>query len=545
MEREVLECDILVVGAGIAGLSFCYRLAKLLKKENMFDKLSIVVLEKGESLGAHILSGAIIDPVGLKELEPEFLKLGFPYLSEVKEDKLYFLTRTKQIRFPYIPPYLKNDGFYICSLSEVVKWLGNLVEKEGINIFYGFAGFKPLFENGRLIGVQTQDKGIDKHWQPKANYTAGMIIKPKLTILAEGVRGSLTKDIIEYFKLSHNKNPQIYAVGIKEVWKAKTNISAGTVIDTLGFPLGFKIFGGGFLYTGKDNIVQVGLVTGLDYENPYLDPHRKFQEWKTHPLIRSFIEGGQLISYGAKAIPEGGILSIIKNYGNNFICIGDCAGFLNNKRLKGIHLAIKTGIIAAEVALEALKQNDFSEKILSKFWSSFENSWAYEELKKVRNFRQAFDKGMILGMLRTTFQDIFNGRDLWGYNLKSEDGYKKLKHIDSVEKIDSHISFEGHLTFNKLSDVYYSKTIHPEDQPAHLVITNPAICIDRCTKEYANPCQYFCPAAVYEIVEKENRKELFINFSNCIHCKTCDIMDPYQIIKWVPPPEGGPHYYLT
>ncbi len=559
MEREVLECDILVVGAGPAGLSFCYQLSKLLKKENMFDKVSIVVLEKAETLGTHILSGAIIDPIGLKELEPDFLKKGFPYLSEVKEDMFYFLTKTKKIKLPYIPSYLKNNGYYVCSLSEVVKWLGKLVESEGINIFYGFAGFKPLFENGNLVGIQTQDKGVDKSWRPKTNFTAGIIIKPKLTVLAEGVRGSLTKELTEYYKLSHNKNPQIYAIGVKEVWKSKNDVPRGLVIDTMGFPLDFKTFGGGFLYTGKDNIVQMGLVIGLDYENPYLDPHYKFQQWKTHPFIRSFIDGGQLISYGAKAIPEGGLLSIIKNYGNNFLIIGDSAGFLNNKRLKGVHLAIKTGIIAANVALDAIKHNDFSENTLSKFWSIFENSWAHEELKLARNFRQAFDKGILLGLARTLFQDIFKGTDLCAYNLTSEDGYKKMKYIDKVEKIDMSMPFDGQLTFNKLSDVYYAKTIHPEDQPSHLVILNPSICADRCTKEYGNPCQYFCPASVYEIVDayvspraseistppKENQKKLHINFSNCVHCKTCDIMDPYQIIKWIPPPQGGPNYYLT
>lgn len=542
--REILECDILVVGAGPAGLSFCYHLSKLLKKENLFDKTNIIVLEKSQTPGTHILSGAIIDPVSIKELMPDFINAGFPYLATVQKDLLYFLTQTKKFKIPYIPPYLANEGYYICSLSEVVKWLAKLVEAEGINIFYGFAGYKPIFENGKLTGIQTQDKGIDKLGNPKTNFTPGIIIKPKLTVIAEGVHGSLAKELIDYFKLSHNKNPQIYALGVKEVWKTKNQIESGIVIDTMGYPLDFKSFGGGFLYTAS-NIIQLGFVTGLDYENPLTDPHKNFQLWKNHPFIRKFIENAELISYGAKAIPDGGLLSIIKNFANNLLIIGDSAGFLNNKRLKGVHLAIKSAIIAAEVALLAIKQNNFSEKILSQFLTLFQNSWAYQELHKSRNFRQAFNKGFITGLLRTFFQDLFRGADPFGYNLSATDGYKKLKTINKIKKPPDTITFDNKITFNKLSSVYYAKTIHPENQPSHLIITNPSICMERCTTEYANPCLYFCPASVYEIIEKENKKELFINFSNCVHCKTCDISDPYQIIKWTPPPEGGPDYYLT
>jgi len=532
-ERDTLEVDALIVGAGPAGLAAAYRLRQLLKDA------SIAVLEKGKEIGAHILSGAVMDPRGLDELIPDWRSRDVPLVRPVDDDRVLFLTKTRKFTLPITPPPLRNHGNYILSLNKLVRWLGGEVERSGVDIFAGFAGAEPLMEGDRLVGVRTGDKGIGKDGTPKGNYEPGIDIRAKVTILAEGVRGSLTKQLVDQLALDKDRNPQVYAVGVKEVWDVpKQKLAPGWVFHTLGWPLRNEEFGGGFIYNMEGGRVSIGLVIGLDYPDPHVDPHERFQLFKTHPFVRDLLDGGTLHAYGAKAIPEGGYWAQPRSAFDGGLIVGDAAGFLNSMRLKGIHLALKSGMLAAEATAEALKADDVSAVRLRKFEQLVESSWIKEELWKVRNFHQGFEHGLVAGMFHTGLQMLTGGRGLRN-RYPNVAGHTRLTR--DGRPASAPMLFDGKLTFDKLTDVYNSGTAHDEDQPVHLVVMDPAICHPRCTNEYGNPCENFCPAAVYEMIDGR----LQINASNCVHCKTCDIMDPYQIINWVPPEGGGgPSYDL-
>lgn len=551
---EKIDVDVLFIGAGPAGLSGALRLAQLVSDHNqMADQkrpleITIAVIEKGKEVGAHTLSGAVLDPRALAELIPNFVQRGAPLDAAVREDHVWFLTERGRIELPIIPPPLKNHGNYIISLGRLVKWMASLAEAAGVDIFPEFPATELVFENGQVVGVRTGDRGLNKLGQPKPNYEPGVEIRAKVTVLAEGARGSLTKELVEKLRLDRGKNPQVYSIGIKELWEIpEGRISPGTVIHTLGFPLDSHTFGGGFLYAGSQNQVSVGLVVGLSYEDPTLDPHAEFQRWKTHDSIKAILEGGKLIRYGAKTLPEGGLYSIPRPYVGGALIVGDSAGFLNSQRLKGIHLAMKSGMVAAETIFQAFLANDFSEASLSDFERRLRQSWLYEELYRVRNFHQAMERGLWVGSILAGLQFISGGRGLKDPMLTVPGHMRMRKLTDQRAKINRRPpKYDGKLTFDKLSDVFYSGTSHEEDQPCHLRIADFDICHNRCPEEYGNPCQYFCPASVYEMVEATNgRKRLQINASNCVHCKTCDIMDPYQIITWVPPEGGGGPNYLN
>ena len=541
-QHDVLEIDALIVGGGPAGLAAAYHLRKLNKD------LSIAVVEKAKEIGAHIISGAVMDPRGINELMPDWKERGAPVEKPVEEDHVLFLTKNRKFALPLVPPPLQNHGNYIISLNKFIRWFGEQVEQSGVDIFAGFSGADLLIENDTVVGVRTGDKGIDKAGKQKANFEPGTDIRAKVTILAEGSRGSLTKHLIRKFHLDLESNPQVFAVGVKEVWDVpKETRTGGRVIHTMGWPLRSEEFGGGFIYNMVGGRVSIGFVIGLDYLDPHLDPHERFQEFKTHPYIKSILEGGTLHSYGAKTIPEGGYWALPQYYFNGGLIVGDAAGFLNAMRLKGIHLAFKTGQLAAEAAHEAIQANDVSAGRLKRFQELVEGSWVKADLWKVRNFHQAFEHGFFPGMLQTGLQMVTGGRGLHN-RYRNHPGHTRMRPLkkyypEAPPPVQP--AYDRKLTFDKLTDVFNSGTAHDEDQPCHLQILQPQICHPRCTQEYGNPCQFFCPAAVYEMVQNGNDRHLQINFSNCVHCKTCDIMDPYEIINWVTPEGGdGPGYEL-
>ena len=549
-ERETLEADVLIVGAGPAGLSCALHLANLIeqhtaaKKSPALSAENIYVLEKAREIGAHQLSGAIMDPRGLRELVADFEKSA-PLDTPVTSDAAYYFTATAAHKLPITPPPLANHGNYIVSLNKLAKWLGGLVEKKGINLFTQFAGRELLYEKNGIVGVITEDKGVDKNGKPKDNFTPGYELHAKVTVLAEGPRGSLTKDLVAHFKLD-GLNPQIYGIGIKELWEVQPGrIETGFVAHTLGWPFGSDLYGGGWIYGLRDNRVSIGTVVGLEYKNPLFDPHEAFQKFKTHPFVKKILEGGKLVRYGAKTVPYGGWYSMPRNEFDGGLIIGDSASLLNSQRLKGVHTAIKSGMLAAEAIYEALCAGDTSAAKLSAYRAKLEQSWLKDELWAVRNFHQGFQGGLWKGVVHAGFQFFTGGRGLID-PMRAKPGYEdyaKLNRDGSLVDQSTRFKGDGKLTFDRLTDVYHSGTRHDEDQPCHLVVLEPTICGDRCVREFGNPCQYFCPAAVYEMVIDKGAAKLKINAANCVHCKTCDIADPYQIIQWVPPEGGGgPNY---
>ena len=551
VERETLELDVVFVGAGPASLAGAYHLAQLINAHNESPpagaeplEVAIAVLEKGKEIGAHAISGAVLDPRALEELFPETWREA-PLEGEVVDEDVYFLTEKGSFGLPIIPPPLQNHGNFVVSLGRLLKWMAPQVEAAGVDIFTEFPASRVLVEDDRMIGVRTGDRGLDHDGKPKINFEPGIDIHTRVTVLGEGPRGTLTGQLEEQFDLTAGRNPQVYAIGIKEVWELpEGRVAPGSVVHTMGWPLDTSTYGGGFVYGMTDNQLIVGLVMGLDYRNPWLDPHGEFQRLKTHPRIRPMLDGGKMTHFGAKAIPESGWWAVPKLSGHGFLITGDSGGLLNSMRLKGIHLAMKSGMLAAETIFEGFLADDLGGGSLARYERKVEQSWIKQELWTARNFHQAFEGGLFAGMAQAGFGMVTGGRG-WGVSnrLASEPGYERMAKIsDPAAKRREPPVFDGELTFDKLADVYNSGTSHEEDQPVHLLVHDPSICVGRCAVEYGHPCERFCPAGVYEIVEDAEApsgKRLQINASNCVHCKTCDIMDPYQIITWVPPEGGG------
>ena len=550
-KRETLEIDVLIVGGGPAGMSAAIRLAQL-QQEKGGEPLAIAVLEKAREVGAHMLSGAVLDPSTLRRLVPDFVAKGAPLASEVRADRVYFLTKTGKLRFPIAPPPLQNHGNYIISLNRFVKWLGGLVEAAGIDIFTGFPAVEPLYDGDRIIGVRTGDRGIGKHGEQKSTFEAGVDIRAKVTILTDGARGNLTKAVVRRLALDEGRQPQLYAIGIKELWEIPAGrLPVGTVIHTMGYPLRMEEFGGAFIYAMPEGVTSVGFVSGLDYRDPMFDPHVTFQHFKRHPFVASLLEGGQMIRYGAKALPEGGWHTIPRTYADGVLIAGDAGGFMNSMRLKGIHLAMHTGMLAAETAFEAIGAGDVSAARLKRYADAIDSSEVRRELYPVRNVHQSFSYGLMAGVAYSGLSLVTGG---WWYRdpMPAHAGYERMAKLDAYydgNRPDSDsplrpAKIDRQLTFDRLTNVHYSGTRHAEDQPSHLIVHDADVCRTRCRTEYGNPCTRFCPANVYEMVDAgDGTKKLQINASNCVHCKTCDIMDPYQLIDWVPPEGGGGPQY--
>jgi len=528
-----MQYDVVIVGAGPAGLAAAIRIKQLAVET------SVCVLEKGSEVGAHILSGAVMDPIALSELIPDWKAKGAPLNTPVTEDRFLFLTEDSALRTPnfMLPGCFKNHGNYVVSLGNVTRWLGQQAEALGVEIFPGFAAQEILFEGNTVKGVATGDLGINKQNQKTPAYQPGMELHGKYTFFAEGCRGHLGRQLEEKFQL--RKTPQVYGLGLKELWEVKPEKhQAGLVIHTAGWPLDTDVYGGSFLYHQENNQIAVGFVVGLGYENPYLSPFEEFQRFKTHPAIRGFFEGGKRISYGARAIAAGGLQSLPEIVFPGGALLGDEAGFLNASRIKGSHGAIKSGMLAAEAAVEALKAGRAGDE-LAAYPAAFRSSWLYDELYKARNFKPWMSKGLYLGSLMVGIdQLLLRGRAPWTLRHGHADN-ETLKKKDQVTVIQ-YPKPDGKLTFDRLSSVFVSNTNHNEDQPAHLTLKDKTVPVTTNLAEYAGPEARYCPAAVYEFVDGPR---LQINAQNCVHCKTCDIKDPTQNIVWVAPEGGGgPNY---
>jgi len=541
--RDSMDYDLVIVGGGPAGLSAAIKAKQL---ANASDKeISVCILEKGSEIGAHILSGAVMDPRALTELIPDWKELGAPLNTAVTTDQFLFLTPDNAYQVPnwLLPHCFQNEGNYIVSLANVTRWLGEQAESLGVEIFPGFPAAEILYnEQGAVCGVITGSMGLDKEGNPTDQFQLGMELRAKYTLFAEGSRGHLGKQLIEKFALDSEADPQSYGIGIKELWEVEPAKSKpGLVVHTAGWPLESDTYGGSFLYHLGDNKVAVGLVVGLSYKNPYLSPFEEFQRYKLHPKIRETFEGGKRLAYGARALTAGGLNSLPKTVFPGGALIGDDAGFLNASRIKGSHAAIKTGMLAAEAAVAALADNRTND-ILSAYPNAFRSSWLHTELHQARNFKPWMSKGLYMGTLMVGIeQKLFGGNVPWTMHLHHSD-HECLEPADKHQPI-AYPKPDGKITFDRLSSVFISNTNHAENQPIHLTLKNASVPVDINLKTYAGPEQRYCPAGVYEFVEDDGKARLQINSQNCVHCKTCDIKDPTQNIVWVTPEGGGgPNY---
>ncbi len=538
-DRDVLPYDVVIVGAGPAGLTAGIRLRQLCL-ENDTD-LSVCIIEKGSEVGAHILSGAVLEPRTLNELLPDWKENGAPLNTPVENDKFVLLTEKSAIPLP-TPPQMVNHGNYIISLGNFCRWLAEQAEAIGVDIYPGFAGSEVLYEDGKVIGVATGDFGIGKDGKPTANFAPGVELQAQTTLFAEGCRGSLTKTLFEKFELRSDCDPQTFGIGIKELWEVDpTNHKQGQVWHSVGWPLDHKTYGGSFLYHLEDNQVAIGFVVGLDYQNPHLGPFEEFQKFKLHPAVRPILESGRRVSYGARALNEGGFQSIPKLTFPGGALIGDCAGFLNTPKIKGTHTSMKSGMLAAESTFAHLTSGADGE--MTSYSEALKNSWLWDELNRARNIRPGFRKGLWFGMANAAVDTwIFRGKAPW--TMHHHNDHESLKNKAKYKKIN-YPKPDGVISFDRNSSVYLSNTNHEENQPVHLTLKDSAVPIEINLEQYDAPEQRYCPAGVYEIVRDKNEEnpKLVINAQNCVHCKTCDIKDATQNINWVVPEGGGgPNY---
>ncbi len=540
VERESMEFDVVIVGAGPSGLATAIRLRQLCEEHG--TDLSVCIVEKGSEVGAHILSGAVLEPRTLDELLPDWRERGAPLNTPVTEDRFLFLTRSGAVRLP-TPPQMHNQGNYIISLGNLCRWLGAQAENLGVEIFPGFAAAEVLYdESGGVRGVATGDMGIGIDGNPKANFEPGVELIGRQTVFAEGCRGSLTKTLFDKFRLREGVDPQTYGIGIKELWEIDSaKHKQGRVIHTVGWPMDRSTYGGSFIYHLEDNQLAIGFVIGLDYENPHLSPFDEMQRFKTHPRIRPMLEGGRRVAYGARALNEGGFQSIPKLTFPGGLLIGDTAGFLNVPKIKGTHTAMKSGMVAAETIHAALSGDPDGARELEQYPHRLRETWLWEELRRVRNIRPAFRWGLWGGMAYAGIDTyILRGRAPW--TLHHHADHACMKKADECPGIE-YPKPDGEITFDKASSVYLANTVHDEDQPVHLQLKDANVPLQINFAEYNAPEERFCPAGVYEYVDDEQGKRLQINAQNCVHCKTCDIKDVTQNINWVTPEGGsGPNY---
>jgi electron-transferring-flavoprotein dehydrogenase len=552
-EREAIEFDVLFVGAGPASLAGAIRLMQLARERNR--ELEVAVLEKGAEIGSHAVSGAILNPIALQELIPEFKQEGCPIASTVRADEFYYLTPNRAFRLPFVPRYMHNAGYAIISLSKFNRWLGEQAEALGVNVFAGFTGKEVLYgEDARtVVGVRTGDQGLGADGKPKANYEPGIDLKAKVTVFGEGARGSLFKALDAQLGLSEGSMPQVYETGIKEVIQLPAenyfNKSAGNDIHTLGYPLGMNTAGGGFIYELEDNRISIGFLVTLGYENPLLDPYEEFIRFKRHPFVGDIIKNGKIIEQGARTVSTGGYYTIPKLASDGAVFVGGSAGMQNPPALKGIHVSMKSGMLAAEAVMDALEKESFTAQTLSAYQTSFEQSWAHREIFEGRNFSQALASKGLMKIIHLGAQYVTGGRGLID-RMPLEPDHSTLKRAaaGSIEVPANPGAYDGTLYVDKLTGVYLSRTKHREDEPCHLLVHDTELCVNTCWPNYRSPCTRFCPAKVYEmdLDETSGQRRLKLNPSNCLHCKTCDVKDPYENITWTCPEGGeGPGYTVV
>ncbi len=555
MQREQMPVDVLFVGGGPASLAGAIRLLDLIRAHNesgaapRIEEPTIALMEKGSEIGSHAVSGAVLDPRALDELIPDWRTRAPDFVERHVEDETFVvLTESMAFEAPAMPPGLGDHGLPIISIARFQKWLAGIAEEKGLTIFPGFAGTQLLWEGDRVVGVRTGDKGIGPDGQPKDNFEPGYDLVSKVTILGEGPRGTLTRQLVNRLGLDAHSQPQVFEVGVKEILEMPPGtVTKGEVILTLGFPLGLDTFGGAFVYALSGDRYAIGLLVGLDAKDPAMDAHYLLQKLKNHPYFRAKLGKGKVVKYGAKAVSVGGWASIPQLYADGAMIAGDSASFLNPMRIKGIHLSMKTGMLAAETAFEALKRGDSSAEVLAAYKAKVDGSWVREEMEPAKNFHSYFEKGVLGGLAQVGLSMVIGpGKDIVPFHADYE-GMRKTSHVHPSGTLPSRddLVYDDTYIVSKLTDVYFSGTKHEEQQPAHLKVVDREICATQCKEEYGNPCTRFCPAQVYNMHfdAASGREELHIDFSNCVHCKTCDIRDPYQIITWVPPEGGnGPEY---